>query len=123
MAVQRITAVVIDPGLTVRRVLVDFLRSVQDLTIAGEAASGDEGLRLVEALQPDLVLTDNALPDLSIHELIDAIKDASHHTEVIVLSTYDIDIYRETALASGAADFIVKTDLVERLAPVVRTIF
>ena len=123
MAAQPVMVIIVDPSVTVRRVLIEFLRSVPELTIAGEADSGAEALRLAEELQPGLVLADNALPDLSVNELIQAIKVVSRDTQVIVLSTYDIDIYRETALANGAADFIVKTDLVERLTPVVRTLF
>ena len=123
MVGERVSVLVIDPNTTVRRVILSFLDSVVELSIVGEAGSGDEGVRLAHHLQPDLVLADNGLPDMSISTLIPAIKGGSPHSQVLVLSTYDIDIYRETALASGAVDFILKLDLVERLGAAVRTIF
>lgn len=123
MVGQRVSVLVIDPNATVRRVLLSFLDSVAELSIVGDAGSGEEGVRLAHHLQPDLVLADNGLPDMSVSTLIPAIRGGSPQSRVIVLSTYDIDLYRETALASGAADFILKLDLVERLGAAVRTIF
>jgi len=123
IAEQPITVLVIDPNTTVRRVLLSFLSSISELSIVGDAASGVEGVRLAHQLQPHLVLADNALPDMGVHTLIAAIQQDSPHTKVIVLSTYDIDVYRESALACGASDFILKMDLVERLTPSVHTIF
>ena len=55
----------VDDHKVVRSGLRMLLENEADLTIAGEAGTGQEALQLVEQLQPDLVLMDIGLPDQS----------------------------------------------------------
>ena len=71
------------------------------------AADGTEGLRLFEALRPDLVITDLAMPAMGGLELTRAIRRLAT-TPIIVLSVRDGDATKVAALDDGADDYLTK---------------
>ena len=87
-------------------------RLVVELTdgflVAGEAETGEEGIRLANELRPDLVLMDMNLPGIDGIEATRRIMATLPDTRVIALSTYDE--FRDRALAAGAMAFIPKSD-------------
>jgi len=76
--------------------------------VAGEAETGEEGIRLANELRPDLVLMDMNLPGIDGIEATRRIMATLPDTRVIALSTYDE--FRDRALAAGAMAFIPKSD-------------
>ena len=81
--------------------------------IAGEAASGTDGIAAAEQLEPDLVLLDVRMPG------VDGIATARRLTEacpgavIVLVSGYDLADVRDLAADSGAAEVVQK----ERLRP------
>jgi NarL family two-component system response regulator LiaR len=73
-----------------------------------EAGDGREAVRLVEEIQPDMVLIDVRMPELDGLKATAQIKAARPGVKVIVLSMY-IE-YRDEALAVGADAFVAKGD-------------
>jgi DNA-binding NarL/FixJ family response regulator len=80
-------------------------------TVIGEAADGASALRTAQALEPDVVLLDVGLPDMSGLEVARRLRDAAPHLAVVVVSTRDSADYRELALTNGARGFLPKADL------------
>ena len=87
-------------------------RLVVDLTegfsVAGEADTGEDGVRMALEIRPDLVLMDMNLPGIDGLEATRQIMSALPETRVIGLSTYEE--FAERAVAAGAMAFISKSD-------------
>ena len=89
-------------------------RMVVELTdgfeVAGEAASGEEGIALIEDLEPDLILMDIKMPGMDGIEATRQIVADDEDAKVVVLSTYAAEEYEQFALDAGAVAFISKSD-------------
>ena len=89
-------------------------RLVVELTtgfvVAGEAASGESGIELVDELRPQLVLMDINLPGIDGLEATRRIVSAHPGTRVLVFSTYEANEYESRALDAGAVGFVPKAD-------------
>ena len=59
-----------------------------DIEMAGEAMDGEQGLRLIAREQPDIVISDIAMPNLTGIELLKKIKELNWNVKVIFLSGY-----------------------------------
>ena len=105
-----ITVVVVDDQALVRagfRVLVD---SAPDFTVVGEAADGQEAVRVVRETSPDVVLMDIRMPEMdgieATRQIIAAGGDGP--TRVLILTTFELDEYVYEALKAGASGFLLK---------------
>jgi DNA-binding NarL/FixJ family response regulator len=89
-----------------------------EIEIVGEAADGQEAVRLVAECRPDVVLMDARMPVLDGVEATHLIKEGWPEVRVVVLTMYPT--YREDALAAGADAFLIKgcpaSELVAALA-------
>jgi len=95
-----------------------------DLEIVGEAADGDEGVRLARELRPDVVLMDIQMPGYdgiqATKSIVDTTPDGA--VRVLVLTTFDHDEYVFEALRAGASGFLLKDAHPEALVAAVRAV-
>ena len=84
------------------------LESQDDLSIAGEAADGEEAVRLTAELDPDVVLMDVRMPGMDGIEATRRIVTSGSRSRVLVLTTFDLDEYAFAALRAGASGFLLK---------------
>ena len=116
-----IRVVLVDDQSLVRAGFGALLDAEDDMEVVGEAADGEEAVRLVQRTKPDVVLMDIRMPGLDGIEATKRIATdpslASVH--VIILTTFEHDEYVFEGLRAGAAGFLVKdTDAVELLRAV-----
>jgi DNA-binding NarL/FixJ family response regulator len=105
---EPILALLVDDHPLVRGGLAQLLAEERDLEVCGEASTGREALDLAASLQPDLVIVDLALPDVSGIELIRDLKSRHPHITILALSMHDEEIYAERALRAGASGYVMK---------------
>ena len=87
------------------------LLSLQGVTVVGRASSGDEALRLAEALSPDVALVDVELGDEDGIDLARRLTSAGLSAMVILISVRDRNELTELMAGSGAVGFLRKDDL------------
>ncbi|NLU73591.1 response regulator transcription factor [Streptomyces sp. HNM0575] len=101
------------------------LLGAQDgIEVAGEAADGEEAIRLVRELRPDLVLMDIRMPVLDGLAATRRITADPELTEVkvVMLTTFELDEYVFEAIRSGASGFLVKDTEPEELVRAARAV-
>ena len=86
-----------------RKAIREYLRDVDWIEIVGEAKNGNESLRLIHKLEPDLVFLDVRMPGLDGVQVLDALE----HRPAIVFTTA-FDEYAVRAFEHGAVDYLVK---------------
>jgi DNA-binding NarL/FixJ family response regulator len=99
---------ILDDHELVRRGLVDLLSSAQDMTVVGEAASVDQALRRIPAVQPDVAVLDARLPDGSGIEVCRTIRSDHPHVRCLILTSYDDDEALFAAVLAGASGYLLK---------------
>jgi two-component system chemotaxis response regulator CheB len=116
---EPVKVLVVDDSAHNRRLLTELLESLPDVKVVGTAVDGNEGLRQVMALHPDVVTLDLEMPRLGGYSFLRLLKSTAP-TPVIVISSYahKTDVFK--ALELGAFDFIAKParptpDVLEKL--------
>jgi DNA-binding NarL/FixJ family response regulator len=118
-----IRLLIADDQVIVRTGLSILLGSAQDITVVGEAGTGEEAVRLTRELHPDLVCMDIRMPVLDGIAATAAITaDPALRTEVLILTTFDIDDDIFAALEAGAAGFLLKGADEDTLLAAVRSV-
>ena len=102
------------------RALVRYSLEDEDgIEVVGEAADGNEGVRQVTDLRPDVILLDLSMPDCDGLEAIPAMVKNSPNTRIVALSGYTAERMAEPVLASGATAYLEKgVDLAEIVATI-----
>ena len=117
---QTISILITDDHALVRQGIRDFLELQSDLTVVGEADSGETAARLAGELAPDVVLMDLVMPGIGGVEATRQVKRASPHSQIIVLTSYHEDEYIFPALRAGALSYVLKDIGPEELADTIR---
>jgi DNA-binding NarL/FixJ family response regulator len=116
-----IRLLIADDHPVVRDGLRGMLASEADFEVVGEAASGDEAVRLTERERPDVVLMDLQMPGVDGPTATAEIAGRFPETRVLVLTTYDTDADILRAVEAGATGYLLKDTPRERLFPAIRS--
>jgi class 3 adenylate cyclase len=99
--------VIADDHAVVRQGLRVFLDLQDDVQVVGEAATGEQAIRLAGELRPDVVLMDLAMPETDGVQATRALRGAGR-SQVLVLTSYADDEHVLAALQAGASGYLLK---------------
>ncbi|WP_018882971.1 response regulator [Paenibacillus massiliensis] len=99
---------IVDDHWVVREGLKLILETDQQYEVIGEAEEGRTALRLMEELEPHVILMDLNMPVMSGLETMEAMRDRQMTTPVIILTTYNEDDLMVKGLSLGAKGYLLK---------------
>lgn len=104
-----IRVLVIDDHAIVRQGYIKLISSFPDLTVCGEAESGETGYSVFIEQNPDVVITDLSMQGISGMSLLQKILNHNKSSKVIVCSMYDNSTLVTNAITNGARGFVSKS--------------
>jgi NarL family two-component system response regulator YdfI len=119
---QLIHVVVVDDHQVVReglRMMLEILG--EGFSLAGEAADGVSAIKIVEELQPDVVLMDLRMPGMDGLEAIKRIHSEWPQVAIVILTTYNEDEWLLQGLRAGACGYLLKDASSETLFHAIRS--
>ncbi|NEA29062.1 response regulator [Actinomadura bangladeshensis] len=121
-----IRVVIVDDQGMVRAGFGVLLNAQPDIEVVGEAVNGEEGVRRVAELRPDVVLMDVRMPVLdgleATRRILDGAGEGAGAPKILMLTTFDLDDYVYAALRAGASGFLLKDASATELADAVRVV-
>src|SRR6266446_5847616 len=105
---KRTRILLADDHAVVRQGFKMLLGAQPDMEIVGEASNGREAAELAEALRPDIVVMDVAMPELNGIEATRRLAASAPHTRVIALSMHKDSVYVREILRAGARGYLLK---------------
>lgn len=114
--------VLADDHQLVREGLRALLTREQDIEVVGLAEDGAVAVRLVRQLQPDILITDLAMPGLNGVEAVRRVRMHDETVHVVCLSMHGDQRTVVAAIRAGAAGYVLKDSSCEELAQAVRDV-
>jgi DNA-binding NarL/FixJ family response regulator len=119
---RKIRVVLVDDVPELRLLVRITLEEDLGIEVVGEASNGREGVRIVEASHPDLVLLDLSMPDMDGLEAIPLMRAHAPNARVVVLSGHEAGRVSLEALDQGASRYINKAAGLDQIPQVVHEV-
>lgn len=119
---QKITILIADDHPLLRQALRHLLAKYKDFEIVAEASDGEEAVKLVEEMMPDIVVMDIAMPKLNGLEATRQIKARCPSVAVLVLTVHSDIEYVLGILEAGAAGYLMKNVFGEEVVNAIRSV-
>ncbi|HRQ42052.1 MAG TPA: response regulator transcription factor [Chloroflexota bacterium] len=117
-----IGVLVVDDHAIVRRGVMEILNEAPDLTVVGEAGTGQEALQLARQRHFDVLVLDMSLPDMNGLEVLRQIRSLKPDVRTLILSIYPEEQYALRTLKAGALGYLTKESVPTELVTAVRQV-
>jgi len=111
---------IIDDNDNFRGMIKDYLKNHQLKVEIFEANTAEMGVAKASCVKPDVVLMDISLPHANGLQATRHIKEDNPQCQVIILTMFDVEVFKQAAEKIQARDFIGKSEIYDRLLPVVK---
>jgi two-component system nitrate/nitrite response regulator NarL len=119
---KNIKILIVDDHEVVRDGLKNILLSLNNVSIAGEAANGEDAIAFYDSLKPDIVIMDISMPGMNGIEATRIIKENDPNARILILTMHDNQEYLNQIIRSGAKGFVLKNTDKEELLDAVKTV-
>ena len=117
-----IKILIVDDHAILRMGLVSLFSGLKDFEVVGDAASGQEGIRLAQARRPDVVIMDLMMPEMDGIDTTRALTDVMPDAKILILTTFGTSDGIAHALEAGALGAIMKSADFTELAEAIRIV-
>lgn len=122
MPEQKISVMLVDDHSLVRRGFRRMLEDESDIDVVGEAADGEEAVKLARSLKPRVIVMDCALPGINGLQATRKILETAPETQVLMLSMHTEETWVRQALDAGARGYVLKNAMDLELGSAIRRI-
>jgi two-component system invasion response regulator UvrY len=99
-----------------------LIEAEDDITVIGEAESGEVAIKLFQELKPDIIVMDITMPGIGGLEAIDRIIAKDKNTKIRVLSAHEDSVHPKRVLNAGAMGYLTKRSAAEELIKAIKSI-
>ncbi len=103
-----IRLMIADDHTLLRQGLRNVLELEEDLVIVGEASDGEDTIKKVESLRPDVVLLDLNMPKMNGIEVARWVKNNQPDTQIVILTIHEDENYMFEVIRAGALGYLLK---------------
>ncbi len=115
---RKITVLLVDDHEGFINAAIRHLRKLDWLDVVGRAGNGLEAIERSEALRPDVVLMDLAMPEMGGLQATRLIKTQDQPPFIVIASHFDDAEHREHANRAGADEFVSKLSYIQEVLPI-----
>ena len=119
---NKISVILADDHAVVRMGFRLLLQDTKDITVAGEAESGEEVIKLLNTLTADIIVMDLSMPGIGGLETISRIVSKNKPPKILILSAHEDAIHPKRSLKAGANGYLSKRGAAEELIKAIRQI-
>lgn len=117
-----VSVVIVEDYKLTRIGLRSSLNEFEGIRVVGEVEDAEKGLKMIQELQPDVVLMDLGLPGMNGIEATQQVKAANENVKIIILTSHDRDEEVLAALGSGANAYCLKDIDPSTLVNIIRSV-
>jgi DNA-binding NarL/FixJ family response regulator len=117
---KRDRVLVVDDAANLRELLTLLLETEDDFEVIGTASDGEQALVVAEALQPDIVLLDLAMPVMDGMQALPQIRQLLPAAIIVIFSGFEQTALVDEALAAGADAYLEKGASVTQMVDLLR---
>jgi DNA-binding NarL/FixJ family response regulator len=122
MEMDRIRVLVVDDHERARHDVRSVLANHRNIEVIEEINNGEEAIKKVRDLHPDIVLLDISLPRISGIEVANTLRQMALGSRIIFVSQHDSPLIAKDALLTGAYGYVVKADIALDLLAAIKTV-
>ena len=119
---NKISVILADDHAVVRMGFKLLLQDTKDISVIGEAESGEEVIKLLHTLTADIIVMDLSMPGIGGLETISRIVSKDNSPKILILSAHEDAIHPKRSLKAGANGYLSKRGAAEELIKAIRQI-
>ncbi len=119
---ENVRILLVDDHAVLRDGVRMVLESQPGFQVVGTTENGQDAVRLVEDLKPDIAVLDIAMPEMNGLDATRAIRQCCPDTQVVILSMHEGEEYLREALRAGAAGYVLKRAAAKELVGAIQRV-